>query len=119
MATAIRAAMQVRHNLHSTVVSYRALYSGVGLGESTSGWGTYAWVTAGPGTNTIKLKTYYTYDIMITHSVPKLKADIDSAFRDREQKQSIRAWRWHTAAEILRGKRWRQEDRGYVAKQHR
>ena len=95
-------------SLHSAGV--RALYSGVGLGEST--WGT--WATAGPVTNAFKHKTYYTYDI--THSVPK--ADIDSAFGDREQKQSIREWRWHTAAEILRGKRWRQEDRDYVATQH-
>ena len=96
-------------SLHSAGV--RALRSGVGLGEST--WGT--WVTAGPGTNALKHKTYYTYDI--THSVPE--ADIESAFGDREEKQSVRKWGWHTAAEILRGKRWTQEDRDYVAKQNR
>ena len=66
-------------------------------------------------TTAIERTTYYTYNI--TNSVPK--ADIGAAFGDREEKQKVRTWRWHTAAEILRGKNWRQEDGivGFVAKQ--
>ena len=45
------------------------------------------------------------------------KADIDAAFGDREQKRKVRAWRWHTAAEILRGKSWRQPNVEFVARQ--
>ena len=84
---------------------------GLGLGEST--WRT--WIEAGPATTALKHTTYYTYNI--TNSVSK--ADIDAAFGDREEKQKVRVWRWHTAAaaEILRGKNWRQEDVDFVAKQ--
>ena len=85
------------------------MHDRVGLGEST--WGT--WVTAGPGVNALKHKTYYTYDI--THSVPK--AEIDTAFRGREQKRQVRAWRWQTAAEILRSNGWSQEDKDFIRKQ--
>ena len=64
-------------------------------------------------TTALEHTTYYPYNI--TNSVPK--ADMDAAFGDREEKQNVRAWRWQTAAEILRGKNWRQEDVDFVAKQ--
>ena len=89
----------------------RELYSKAGLGESTILWRT--WIEAGPATTALKHTTYYTYNI--TNSVSKV--DIDDAFGDREEKQKVRAWKWHTAAEILRGKNWRQEDVDFVAKQ--
>jgi hypothetical protein len=94
-------------SLHS--VGVRELHDKVGLGEST--WG--SWVIAGPGTNALKHKTYYTYDI--THSVPQ--ADIETAFGGRGQKRQVRAWRWQTAAEILQSNDWGQEDKDFIRKQ--
>ena len=67
-------------SLHSAGVM--ELHDRVGLGEST--WGT--WITAGPGTNALKHKTYYTYDI--THSAPKAEIEFN---RHRFQGQRTEA----------------------------
>ena len=43
--------------------------------------------------------------------------DDDAAFGGRGQKRQVRAWRWQTAAEILRGNDWGQEDKDFIRKQ--
>ena len=106
----LAAGRQTEHDNALHHAGVRELHSKVGLGEST--WRT--WIEAGPATTALKHTTYYMYNI--TNSVSK--EDIEDAFGDREEKQKVRAWRWHTAAEIRRnGKNWRQEDVDFVAKQ--